>query len=427
MRKLLWLLLCTQLAWADLHVLVHSTTQASTITGYELVGGARVTLEGEGRRLEATCDANGAHLFDDLPAGTYLVEVRQDGYAPVSRVVKAPGRVALAVSPLSGPAGRVYVAYIPFSDAGMPRNLQSLRARIVNGQDPLGTEANPPLDASRVRSNGEQIFPVNANALTRGRANAFQAHWLCFGPDNRVLYRGGPRHLEVTDTVTHEPLANLPMPGNVTGMTLSPDGRLLLVAVFSGDPGIAVIDTQTQRQVGWLRTQGVPQGVVALPDRLAVVTEGRLEVLGLDGTPLGSVPLGTRSQGACLAGGLVYVANGGNGNVSICDPVNLRLVSQVIVGVNPTRLAATPDGVRVFVTCRGNDRVVVIDTASARVLASTYVGPQPVDIAISPDGTRAYTTCLGDGTIVSLDARTGQAVHTAEALPRATPWGIAVK
>ncbi|MCA9796943.1 MAG: carboxypeptidase regulatory-like domain-containing protein, partial [Candidatus Eremiobacteraeota bacterium] len=91
MRKLLWLLLCTQLAWADLHVLVHSTTPANTITGYELVQGAKVTLDGEGRHLEATCDDNGAHLFDDLPAGTYMIEVSRDGYAPSSRVVKAPG------------------------------------------------------------------------------------------------------------------------------------------------------------------------------------------------------------------------------------------------------------------------------------------------------------------------------------------------
>jgi YVTN family beta-propeller protein len=87
-------------------------------------------------------------------------------------------------------------------------------------------------------------------------------------------------------------------------------------------------------------------------------------------------------------GSKVYVANQGNGTVSVIDATN-TVVATIKVGLAPFGVAVTPDGSTVYVT-NLNNAVSVIATATNAVSATISVGNGPVGVAVKSDGSKVY-------------------------------------
>jgi YVTN family beta-propeller protein len=80
-----------------------------------------------------------------------------------------------------------------------------------------------------------------------------------------------------------------------------------------------------------------------------------------------------------------YVANGGDGTVSVIDTATNTVVGIPIpVGREPFGVDVTPDGIHAYVANRGSDNVSVIDTATNLVMATVVVGNVPINVAVTP-------------------------------------------
>jgi YVTN family beta-propeller protein len=106
-----------------------------------------------------------------------------------------------------------------------------------------------------------------------------------------------------------------------------------------------------------------------------------------------------------------YVANSGDGTVSVFDTANDAVSATIHVGGEPVDVAISPNGARAYVANKGNDSVDVIDTAASSSLVEAIpVGKEPVGIAASPDGHRVYVANLGDETVSAIDTGTNSVV-----------------
>ena len=103
----------------------------------------------------------------------------------------------------------------------------------------------------------------------------------------------------------------------------------------------------------------------------------------------------------------VYVANSGNGTVSMINTTTNAVTGAVTVGGEPVDVAITPDGRYAWVVDGIGGSVSVIDTKTKTVVQGPIaVGLAPRGIAITPNGGRAYVTNSGDDTVTVLNTGT---------------------
>jgi YVTN family beta-propeller protein len=120
-----------------------------------------------------------------------------------------------------------------------------------------------------------------------------------------------------------------------------------------------------------------------------------------------------------------YVANSGNGTVSVLDLATGAPVGAVAVGGKPVDVAITPDGGRAYVVDEQRGLVLGILTATNTTFAAIPVGKEPRGIAITPDRAAAYVTNFGDGSVSVINLATNATLPTAIPVG-AEPEGIAV-
>jgi YVTN family beta-propeller protein len=98
-----------------------------------------------------------------------------------------------------------------------------------------------------------------------------------------------------------------------------------------------------------------------------------------------------------------YVANSGEGTVSVIETIDNSVVGAIPVGKEPVGVAISPNAARAYVANKGDDSVTVIDTAKNTVVATVPVGKEPVGIAASPDGHRVYVSNFGADSVSAID------------------------
>jgi len=124
-----------------------------------------------------------------------------------------------------------------------------------------------------------------------------------------------------------------------------------------------------------------------------------------------------------------YVANSGDGTVSVLNLSTNAPAGTIPVGSGPVDVAITPDGAFAYVANSGSDSVSVISTASNSVVEtiSLAVGSIPRGIAISPDGQTAWVANSGDDTVSVIFTATNTLFGGPVPLPAgAMPDGIAI-
>jgi YVTN family beta-propeller protein len=104
--------------------------------------------------------------------------------------------------------------------------------------------------------------------------------------------------------------------------------------------------------------------------------------------------LGAALASPAEAAPFAYVANNGDGTVSVIDTATRKLVATIPVGRGGDGVAVTPDGKRAYVANSGSNTVSVIDAASNKVVGTVQVGNDPHGVAVSPDGTHVYIANL---------------------------------
>src|SRR5260370_39337715 len=115
-----------------------------------------------------------------------------------------------------------------------------------------------------------------------------------------------------------------------------------------------------------------------------------------------------------------FVANAGDGTVSVVDLIRVSKIATIAVGPSPSGLRAHPKFNQVWGVSTEGGYAFAIDTATGQVLARIPVGLSPFALDFSPDGNRAYVAASGSATLVAIDCRTGQIV--ARARTGRHPW-----
>ena len=109
-----------------------------------------------------------------------------------------------------------------------------------------------------------------------------------------------------------------------------------------------------------------------------------------------------------------YIANSGDGTVSVINTTTNTVVNTISVGRKPFGVAITPDGSKVYIANSGDNTVSVINTATNTVTGSPIaVGTDPVGVAVTPDGKTVYVTNQGDGTVSVISTATNTVIGSA--------------
>lgn len=285
--------------------------------------------------------------------------------------------------------------------------------------------------------------------------------------------------VSVVDAARDVVVATIPVGRRPRGLRISPDGKLLYVAV-SGAPkggppaqrrdeiaavpiratvrqapatpkvtpaehdearpehdeaadGIAVVDLDRQAVVRTLRVGRDPEAFDLSPDgsTLYVSNEDSAQLTVVDtrgGTIRGTVRVGEEPGGVSLSrdGRFVYVTCEGTNEVVVVDARSLGVVARVPTGGRPRAVTFQPDGARAFVTTEGDAAVDVLDAASHTSVGRVRMdaaSARPMGIVMAPDGEHAWVANGRDGSVSEIDVGTTKVTRTLHGVGT-RPWGI---
>jgi YVTN family beta-propeller protein len=221
--------------------------------------------------------------------------------------------------------------------------------------------------------------------------------------------------ISVIDPSTQTVIATVKVGKRPRGVKISPDGKLLYVAL-SGSPSAP---------------PGVDEKTLPPPDRSA---DGIGEVDLATNTLTRVIHAGNDPEQVdiSLDGSRLYVANEDTAQVSVVDVKTGSIVATAKVGAEPEGVTLRPDGKVVYVTSEEDGDVAAIDTATNKVLTRIPVGHRPRAIGFLPDGSRAFVTLENDAAIAVIDSQAHKFMQTIqlgdpEKTPRPRPMGITVR
>ena len=122
---------------------------------------------------------------------------------------------------------------------------------------------------------------------------------------------------------------------------------------------------------------------------LVNVRQDRTLVVGLDPTGLAANPV--RNE--------VYAVNTRSGTISVIDAERNQVVRTIGVHRRPFSLSVTRDGRRGYVADSGSNLVSVVDLIERREVATAATGEQPGLARVSPDGRSVVVSNLGSGSV----------------------------
>ncbi|MDT7552291.1 MAG: serine/threonine protein kinase, bacterial [Pseudonocardiales bacterium] len=186
------------------------------------------------------------------------------------------------------------------------------------------------------------------------------------------------------------------------GVAITADGARAVVTNQSVDT-LSVIDTATGA-VSSVPVRGGPTGIAFAPDGTAFVAQtaaGSVAVLDAGLRVVGTIAAG-RFPGPMTFSSVLYVANAGDGTVTVIDPTTPVPAPPLPVDASPAGLATSPDGKLLYVANSGSDDLTVIDTGRRATVATVPVGRAPA--AVVADARRVWVAARGEGTVTVVDA-----------------------
>ncbi|WP_197516934.1 YncE family protein [Mycobacterium sp. E2699] len=194
--------------------------------------------------------------------------------------------------------------------------------------------------------------------------------------------------------------------GFVTGMALSPDGRLLYAASGATDEArggtITVIDTASYKAVDFIAVDEGPESITVDAEGLLYVTHFRINSVSVvdPGTHCAiSVGLDDAPMELVARPGTEFVYSANTHSVTVIDTTTAA-TTRVMAGELPRRLSISPDGRRVYAADFGTGTVWALDTSDNTVVATAAVCAHPAAVTLSPDGRLLYVTDSRRGTLI---------------------------
>jgi YVTN family beta-propeller protein len=138
------------------------------------------------------------------------------------------------------------------------------------------------------------------------------------------------------------------------------------------------------------------------------------------------VRVGSGSEGFDVSpdGKEIWVANAGDGTVSIIDAASKQVTQTLAADVSSAnRLKFTPDGKFVLISALRGADVTVIDAATRKTTKRIAVGHGAAGIVMQPDGARAYVACTPDDYVAVIDLHSMEVVGHIQA--GSNPDGLA--
>ena len=108
----------------------------------------------------------------------------------------------------------------------------------------------------------------------------------------------------------------------------------------------------------------------------------------------------------------IFVLNSGSNNVSVIDTHTNGVVATIAVGTSPDSVAFTPDSNRAYVTNPGSNNVTVINVGTTAVIATIAVGNGPGAVAVTADGTKVYAANEGSSNVSVISTATNTVIGT---------------
>lgn len=121
------------------------------------------------------------------------------------------------------------------------------------------------------------------------------------------------------------------------------------------------------------------------------------------------VPVGHGSEGFDVSpdGREIWVANAGDGTISIVDPVAKKVTETLEANVpGANRLKFTLDGKRVLVASLGAGGLAVFDAETRKEVKRIDVGRGAAGTVMEPDGKRAFVACSPEDYVAVIDLAT---------------------
>jgi DNA-binding beta-propeller fold protein YncE len=206
--------------------------------------------------------------------------------------------------------------------------------------------------------------------------------------------------VSVIDTATDRVTRTIEVGQEPHGLALTPDGRVLLVAVNGADR-VALIDTDDGAAVA--------TGGVARPHTISVQPDGKVAYLASPEPgrlALAVIDLAARAVVRTIAldrpprdlefrddGKARYFTNAGVNAVQVLDPTS-DTITEIPTGSSPHYANVVRGSTLGVVVVQGTRELLLFDLATNKPVRSIGVGKQPHWVAVSSDGkTKVRTTC----------------------------------
>ena len=188
--------------------------------------------------------------------------------------------------------------------------------------------------------------------------------------------------------------------------------RLAIIAVILAALGAREI--LLEHHFAWLRPGQHMYAYVANHGDGTVSMLDLVRLSRLATIPVGPEPSSMRTRprtreiwGLSGPGGYVWVISGGTGGVA----------AKIFVGLQPSSLEFSPDGRTAYVTLEGENQLAIIDAEAHTVAARLPVGRRPGAVQITADGQLLLVANRGDATLTVLDAHTQAMRATVPVVP----------
>lgn len=294
-------------------------------------------------------------------------------------------------------------------------------------------------DPARIVVPTNQVLsPVGRQVTYGGRPND-----LALSPDGRWLAVLDFAQVLLVNPESGQIVARAPHKGSsYTGIVFTPDSKRILASSIKGTIGVFEIEDdkelEAEEPIKLSPAAGTePDRIV--PAGLGIAGDGKTlwavlnvknmlaEIDLASATVKRQIPVGNAPYGVALVGDKAYVTNWGgrlpaadsltgpsgsgtpvrvdpvrhiasDGSVSVVNLVDGKEEQQIVVGLHPSAVIATPDGAQVLVANANSDTVSVIDaktaevveTISTRPTETMLFGSAPNALATSADGKTLY-------------------------------------
>lgn len=244
-----------------------------------------------------------------------------------------------------------------------------------------------------------------------------EPHHVALSPDRRVLVVGdtvGNELLEL-DPASFSVLRRIPL-SDPYQLGFSPDGHVLVVN------GLARNQVDVYDAAGFTLLKRFP--LASMPSHLAFSPDSSMVFVSLQGTnKLAAIdlramavrwiaPVGRTPAGVMWHDGRVLVANMGEDNFSVVDPVDGHVERKIRTGRGAHTLFLSPDHRTIWVNNRVEGSTTALDADTLAVRRTYRVPGGPDDIDFAPDG-RLWITQRFARTVAIMDPVSGS-IETVE-------------